>query len=96
VGFVFQHLDGNNSSESDVALSKAMGDYWTNFAKYGTPNAQGSDLAVWPEFTESNPQAMYLTGPKPFVGPVPSENALKVLDQYFTWRRTDEGKEWAK
>ena len=96
VGFVFQHLDGNNSSDSDNALSKAMGEYWTNFAKYGTPNAAGSDLAVWPEFTNENPQAMYLTGPKPFVGPVPSEIALKVLDEYFAWRRTNEGKEWAK
>jgi len=96
VGFVFQHLDGNNSSDSDVALSKAMGDYWTNFAKYGTPNAPDSKLPEWSKFTNDNPQAMYLTGPTPFVGPVPSEEALKVLDGYFAWRRTDEGKDWAK
>ena len=73
-----------------------MGEYWTNFAKYGTPNAPDSKLPEWPKFTNDNPQAMYLTGPTPFVGPVPSEDALKVLDQYFAWRRTDEGKEWAK
>ena len=33
---------------------------------------------------------------KPFVGPVPSEDALLVLDKYFAWRRTAEGKDWAK
>ena len=27
---------------------------------------------------------------------VPSEEYLKVLDKYFEWRRTAEGKEWAK
>lgn len=96
VGFVFQHLDDNNSSETDIALSKAMGEYWTNFAKYGNPNGPDSDLAEWPVFSNENPQVMNLTGPKPFVGPVPSESALNVLDGYFTWRRTDEGKEWAK
>lgn len=92
VGFVFQHLDDNNSSESDVALSKAMGEYWTNFAKYGTPNAPNSDLPGWPNFTNEDPQVMVLTGPKPFVGPVPSEKSLNVIDSYFEWRRTDEGK----
>jgi len=96
IGFVFQHLDENNSSESDVELSMAMGNYWVNFVKYGTPNGQQHDLPLWPEFTNENPQVMYLTGPTPFVGKVPSEEALKVLDDYFTWRRTDEGKDWAK
>ena len=39
---------------------------------------------------------MYLTGPEPFAGPVPSEAALKVLDGYFAWRRTPEGAAWAQ
>jgi para-nitrobenzyl esterase len=33
---------------------------------------------------------------KAYMGPVPSEDAMKVLDKYFEWRRTPEGKEWAK
>jgi len=33
---------------------------------------------------------MYL-GPDARTGPVPSAESLKVLDQYFAWRRTAEG-----
>lgn len=94
VAYVFQHMDGFQRPEVDNPLSVAMGKYWTNFAKYGDPN--GEDLPVWPNFTNDAPQAMHLTGPVPFAGPVASEEALKVLDTYFTWRRTPEGKEWAK
>ena len=94
VAYVFQHMDNFERPETDCPLSVAMGKYWTNFAKYGDPNGEG--LPVWPEFTNENPQRMYLTGPEPKVGPVPSESSLKVLDSYFSWRKTPEGKEWAK
>ena len=94
VAFVFQHMDGFERPEVDCPLSVAMGKYWTNFAKYGDPNGEG--LPVWPEFSNENQQAMYLTGPTPFAGPVMSLDALNVLDGYFSWRRTPEGKEWAK
>lgn len=94
VNFVFQHMDNFERPEVDCPLSEAMGKYWTNFAKTGNPNGEG--LPEWPSFNNDQPQSMYLTGPTPFAGPVPSEAALKVLDTYFTWRRTDEGKAWAK
>jgi len=94
VNFVFQHMDNFERPEVDQPLSIAMGKYWTNFAKTGNPN--GKDLPLWPAFSEENPQAMHLTGPLPYAGPVPSEEALNVLDTYFTWRRTPEGKDWAK
>ncbi|MFA9390366.1 MAG: carboxylesterase/lipase family protein [Prolixibacteraceae bacterium] len=92
VGYVFMNVNPDN--ESDVALSEAMGTYWTNFAKYGNPN--GESVPEWPAFSDENPDVMYLTGPKPFVGPVPSAESLEVLDDYFEWRRTPEGTEWAK
>ena len=41
----------------DYALSRAMTDYWTNFAKTGDPNGEG--LPKWDAFTEANPQTMY-------------------------------------
>jgi para-nitrobenzyl esterase len=44
----------------------------------------------WPAFTDANPQVMYLSQ-TPHPGPVPSEQALKVLDGYFAWRRTPAG-----
>lgn len=93
--YVFQHLTERQNTDADKQLAEKMGYYWTNFAKYGNPNGPQEGLPQWPEFTEENPQVMYLTGPTPFVGPVPSENSLKVLDKYFEWRRNAiDGKDW--
>jgi len=95
VAYVFQHLDSNNQQTTnvDLALSESMATYWTNFAKYGNPN--GKDVPEWPAFTLANPEVMYL-GPTPHIGSVPSAGSLDVLDAYFEWRRTPEGKAWAK
>ena len=93
VRYVFQHLDENNLLPTDEQLAKTMGKYWTNFAKYGDPNGPG--VPAWPKFDNYNPQAMYLTGPTPFAGPVPSERSLWVANEYFKWRRSAEGKAWA-
>ncbi len=92
VAYVFMHVNADN--ESDVALSDAMGTYWTNFALYGDPNGEG--VPEWPAFSDANPEVMYLTGPTPFIGPVPSAESLEVLDDYFEWRRSPEGEAWAK
>ncbi|HUI54781.1 MAG TPA: hypothetical protein VLY04_07400 [Bryobacteraceae bacterium] len=41
-------------------------------------------------FQRCKPTLMYFAQtPRP--GPVPGADALKVLDQYFTWRRTPDG-----
>jgi para-nitrobenzyl esterase len=96
VSYVFQHLDTSNPemTQSDFDLSEAMATYWTNFAKYGHPNGNG--VPEWPAFSPEKPDVMYLTGPTPFVGPVPSAKSLEVLDGYFEWRRSAEGAEWAQ
>ncbi len=95
VAFVFGlNPEDQHENESDLALSEVMVDYWTNFAKYGNPNGEG--VPEWPAFSNENPDVMYLTGPTPFLGPVPSAESLEVLDDYFEWRRTPEGKAWAK
>jgi para-nitrobenzyl esterase len=95
VGYVFMHLNPSDpkTSQSDLDISEAMGTYWTNFAKYGNPNGEGS--VEWPEFNENKPTVLYFNQ-KPYIGPVPSIESLKVLDTYFKWRRTPEGNEWAK
>ncbi|MGD9931257.1 MAG: carboxylesterase/lipase family protein [Mangrovibacterium sp.] len=95
VPFVFMNLDpaSPNTSESDLSISETMGSYWTNFAKYGHPNGDG--LIKWPAFSEANPVVMYL-GPNAYPGPVPDEASLQVLDKYYRWRRSSEGKEWAQ
>ncbi|HEX2935949.1 MAG TPA: carboxylesterase family protein [Bacteroidales bacterium] len=94
VGYVFMNLDPSNpqTSKTDLEISDAMGTYWTNFAKYGTPNGKGS--VEWPVFNENQPSVMYFNQ-KPYVGPVPSLESLKVIDSYFKWRRSAEGEAWA-
>jgi len=92
VSYVFQHL-GQQSGKTDQDISEAMATYWTNFAKYGDPN--GTGLPKWPAFSDTNPVLMYFNQ-TPHTGHVPSAESLKVLDTYFEWRRTPEGKVWAK
>lgn len=85
VSYVFQRLDANdpNTSQSDLSISKAMGDYWINFVKFGDPN--GGGLPQWSPFTNSRPAVMYFDK-TPHLGPVPDIEALKVLDKYFKWK----------
>jgi para-nitrobenzyl esterase len=95
VAYVFQQLDTSKpeTSNSDVAISEAMATYWTNFARYGTPNGKG--VPEWKAFTDSNQEVMYFEQ-TPHPGTVPSAESLKVLDEYFKWRRSPEGQAWAK
>ena len=91
----FEHLNASNPdiTKSDHEISDAMGTYWTNFARYGHPNGKG--VPEWPAFSDANPEVMHFSQ-TPHVGPVPSAESLKVLDDYFKWRRTAEGDAWAK
>jgi para-nitrobenzyl esterase len=93
VSYVFQHLNASDpeTSKSDLEISEAMAIYWTNFAKYGNPNGNG--VPTWPAFTNSKPSVMYFEK-TPYIGSVPSEKSLEVLDKYFNWRFTSEGAAW--
>ena len=87
VPYVFENLD-DKATADDRHISETMATYWTNFAKHGDPNGEGGP--AWPAFNDAHPVVMYL-GPTARTGPVPSADALKVLDEYFTWRRTPAG-----
>jgi para-nitrobenzyl esterase len=95
VPYAFQRLNPNSpqTTKADLELSDAVSTYWVNFAKRGDPNGEG--VPNWPAFSDKNPQVMYFNQ-KPYVGPVPSAESLKVLDRYFAWRRMPEGDAWAK
>jgi para-nitrobenzyl esterase len=95
VAYVFQHLDVSKPeiTNTDMEIADAMSTYWTNFAKYGDPNGKG--VPAWPVFSNSKPTVMYFSQ-TPHTGPVPDASSLKVLDNYFKWRRTPEGKELSK
>lgn len=94
IAYVFQHLDRINPdiSETDLRLSDAISSYWANFVKYGDPN--GKALPDWPAYDQESQELMNFRQ-EPKVGPVPDKKALEILDEYFAWRRTDEGKQWA-
>jgi para-nitrobenzyl esterase len=95
VPYVFQALDRNDPklTPGDWAISETVSTYWTNFAKHLDPNGPG--VPRWPRFTESDRQVMHFEN-EARPGPVPSADALEVLDAYFAWRRTPEGDAWAK
>jgi para-nitrobenzyl esterase len=95
VQYVFQHLNPSDPQRTtdDGPISDAMATYWTNFAKRGDPN--GAGVPAWPAFSDANPVLMYFSR-TPHTGPVPSADALKVLDSYFAWRRTPEGEAFVK
>lgn len=95
VAYVFQHIDTSKQETlpSDIKISEAMATYWTNFTKYGNPNGEG--ITEWPAFSDANPKVMHFNQ-IPRVGTVPSSKSLQVLDTYFEWRRSPEGKSWAK
>ena len=84
VDFVFKALKSEDA-DTDFELSDIMATYWTNFAKYGDPNGEG--LPVWPEFTTDNHVTMVLKGDSPYPAPVPDEDAMWILDEYFKWLR---------
>jgi para-nitrobenzyl esterase len=91
IAYVFgqlQTLRNETPTAADRLVSDAMATYWTNFAKRGDPNGKG--VPMWPAFSSSNQQAMHFEG-EARVGAVPDETGLKVLDDYFAWRRTPAG-----
>jgi para-nitrobenzyl esterase len=89
VAYVFGNLGGRGRpapTDADVAISHEMQDYWVNFATNGDPN--GAGLPVWPTFTEAVPMIMRF-GVNPGSAPIPHLDRLKILGDYYAWRRAD-------
>jgi para-nitrobenzyl esterase len=84
MAYVFGHFLNRQPTPEDRTLSDTMITYWTNFAKKHDPGAAG--LPVWPAYHDAAPRMMYLVG-SPQPGPLVSTEGLKVLDDYFAWRR---------
>jgi para-nitrobenzyl esterase len=69
VPYVFGNLGPEGPAarykESDRALSAAIEEYWTNFAKTGNPSPAGSTLPRWPKFDASARAYMEFTDSGP-------------------------------
>jgi para-nitrobenzyl esterase len=87
--YVFHQLGEHNRpapTPRDEALSETMRTYWTNFAKTGDPN--GTGVSKWPAFTDAAPQMLHIEYDNAKPVPIVSESGVKVLDEYFAWRRS--------
>lgn len=85
--YVFKHLDQNPAAkvtDEQKTLSDIISKYWTNFAKSGDPNGEG--LPTWPVFKDGEETVLLLKG-QPHTIPVPNLEKLRLMDEYFTWRR---------
>lgn len=59
-----QALRARGANDSQIALSNAMVQYWTAFARTGDPN-QGEAEAIWPEFGSTNGKIRWLNPAEP-------------------------------
>jgi para-nitrobenzyl esterase len=75
------------ATAADEAMSDLLRTYWTNFAKTGDPN--GAGVPAWPAFTTASPQMLQIATGRTKAGPIVSEPGLRVLDDYFAWRRQE-------
>jgi len=68
------------TDEQDQAITQAMGDYWTQFAKTGDPNLEG--LPQWPRFSGAEPRNMVF-GRTIGAAPVERAAAYDVFERHW-------------
>src|ERR1022692_2061870 len=81
--YVFDHLDQDpwKWTAADRELAEEMSAYWVNFARSGNPN--GTDLPLWPAFTNAENKVQYLRDPIT-VGGVANVDSLKAFDAVYS------------
>ena len=81
--YVFDHLDQDpwKWTAADRKLAEEMSAYWVNFARSGNPN--GTDLPLWPAFTNAENKVQYLRDPIT-VGGVANVDSLKAFDAVYS------------
>ncbi len=82
IEYVFGMLDTIKNvtwAPEDKALASAMMDYWSSFAKTGTPTAAGQP--AWPAFSKPGGPVMFL-GDKVRVAPEPHRDRYEAFDAY--------------
>jgi para-nitrobenzyl esterase len=93
--YLFNDLSGPNHPApvipADHTIAEMMRTYWTNFAKTGDPNGPG--VPKWTAYDLNNPQTLHFMFDSTQMGPVVNQEGLKVVDEYFAWRRSGEAQQ---
>jgi para-nitrobenzyl esterase len=76
-------FDGTAATGEEKLLGQVMSDYWVNFAKYGTPTADGGP--DWPQFSRLNPRYLEITE-TPRTGTRLLEKKLKAVEKVMAAR----------
>lgn len=89
INYVFGHVDKNFNfqyTDKDRALSTAVMDYWTNFARTGNPNGNG--LPNWPRYEYGKDTVMYLNSGNLKAGSQPNLARMQFMDLFFAKLRS--------
>ncbi len=70
----------NNWSDADKKLAAVMSDYWTNFAKTGSPN--GASVSAWKAYSSADNKVMVLKDEEQTMQPIAADKEFQFLDQY--------------
>jgi len=87
IAYVFGNAEAG-WTDADRKVSDAIETYWINFARTGDPNGAGA--AAWPAYSVAAPTVMKLDV-MPEQTTLPNGARLKVLDDYYAWRRGQPG-----
>jgi para-nitrobenzyl esterase len=85
--FVFNNVDQSKFVGDNAAVSRAMIDYWVQFAESGDPNKEG--LVEWPPFTEAGDQHLVI-GREIKAESGLHKDASDVYDKVFSANRGDD------
>jgi len=69
------------TAEMDQRAAGLMADYWTTFARTGSPN--GDDRAVWPEVGADGDSLLEFTNDGPVAKPIPFKDRLDLIEAYY-------------
>ncbi len=81
--YVFDNLSASPwpTEEMDQRQATVMADYWTAFARTGSPN--GADRPVWPEVGADGDHLLEFTNDGPVARPIPFKDRLDLIEAYY-------------
>ena len=81
--YVFDNLSASPwpTEEMDRRQATVMADYWTAFARTGSPN--GADRPAWPEVGADGDHLLEFTNDGPVAKPIPFADRLDLIEAYY-------------